>query len=236
MKNNQVKLSIMIFAIIVIVAAFSFLFFNNFSKKTESKVIAKSTPTEKSTKKDSGKENVIIFGDSITELYPVSEIYGDMPVMKSGVSGYRTQDLLDRMDEMLYKYNPSKVILLIGINDLMPNKSSENQTKIINNIEKIISEIKTNRPKAKIYLESIYPINVKMKETLAEVGDNEIIKGINKRLEKYCDYNGITFINMFDELIDSNGELDSKYTNDGIHPNTMGYARITRVLLPYITE
>ncbi len=236
MKNNQLKINISIFVIIVIVAIFSSVFFYNYFNKEESKEIAQTTPTETSKNQDLGKENIVIFGDSITELYPVQDIYGDMPVLNSGVSGYRTQDLLDRMDSMLYKYNPSKVILLIGINDLMPNKSSENQTKIINNIKKIISEIKTNRPKAKIYLESIYPINVEMKDILAEPGDNEIIKGMNKRLEKYCKSDNVTYINMFDELINSTGELDPKYTNDGIHPNTMGYAKITRVLLPYIIE
>ena len=118
MKNNQLKINISIFVIIVIVAIFSSVFFYNYFNKEESK--------ETSKNQDLGKENIVIFGDSITELYPVQDIYGDMPVLNSGVSGYRTQDLLDRMDSMLYKYNPSKVILLIGINDLMPNKSSEN--------------------------------------------------------------------------------------------------------------
>ena len=79
------------------------------------------------------KDNVVLFGDSITELYPVDEIYHDLPVMKSGVSGYKTKNLLDRMDNMLYRYNPTKVFLLIGINDLIDDRSEENQETTINN-------------------------------------------------------------------------------------------------------
>ena len=45
----------------------------------------------------------------------------------------------------------------------------------------------------------------------------------------------ITF-EAFSELVDEDGDFDAKYTNDGLHPNTMGYAKITRVLLPYVYE
>ncbi len=236
MRNNQAKILFLTIVITFLVTMSSALLIVCIVNMPESKAETKLVKDNEKKEKRIGNENVVIFGDSITELYPVSEIYGDMPVLKSGVSGYKTQDLLDRMDKMLYQYNPTKVILLIGINDFMPDKSEENQEYIIKNIKKIIAEIKKNRPMAKIYLESIYPINTELKKTLAEPGDNEIIKSINERLKEYCDTDDVVYINMFDELTDRDGELDSTYTNDGIHPNTMGYAKITRVLLPYINE
>ena len=39
---------------------------------------------------------------------------------------------------------------------------------------------------------------------------------------------------MYDELTDDDGNFDKKYTYDGLHPNTLGYAKITRILTPYI--
>ena len=68
MKNNQLKINISIFVIIVIVAIFSSVFFYNYFNKEESKEIAQTTPTETSKNQDLGKENIVIFGDSITEL------------------------------------------------------------------------------------------------------------------------------------------------------------------------
>ena len=41
---------------------------------------------------------------------------------------------------------------------------------------------------------------------------------------------------MHYELTDDDGNFSEDYTNDGIHPNALGYAKITRVLMPYIIE
>ena len=39
---------------------------------------------------------------------------------------------------------------------------------------------------------------------------------------------------MYNELIDEDGNFNKKYTYDGLHPNTLGYARISQVLSQYI--
>ena len=100
-------------------------------------------------------ENIVFFGDSITEVYKVDEFFPKRNVINSGISGDRTENLLERMDDV-YRYNPSKVFLLIGVNDLNREKSIDEITK---NIQKIINNIKANRKYTKIYIESVYPIN-----------------------------------------------------------------------------
>ena len=66
-------------------------------------------------------DNFVFLGDSITDFYPLEEYYDNLPVVNSGVSGNKTTDILTDMKERVYKYNPTKVFLLIGTNDL--NKS-----------------------------------------------------------------------------------------------------------------
>ena len=66
--------------------------------------------------------------------------------------------------------------------------------------------------------------------------NNETIQKINKEVKIYCDKNNVTYINMYDKLTDEDGNFNKKYTYDGLHPNTLGYAKITRVLTPYIFE
>ena len=75
-------------------------------------------------------ENIVFFGDSITEVYKVDEFFPKRNVINSGISGDRTENLLERMDDV-YRYNPSKVFLLIGINDLNREKSIDEITKNI---------------------------------------------------------------------------------------------------------
>jgi len=191
---------------------------------------------EKTRKDEINKyENIVFLGDSITEFYPIDEIYGDLPIIKSGIAGYRTDDLLPKLEEMVYRYNPTSVYLLIGTNDLLWNKD-EDKEKVISNIKKIVENIKNNRKKTQIYIESIYPVNVDLDTTRNMVGyrENETIIEVNKEIEKYCRENNYIYINMYDELTDEDGNLNKKYTDDGLHPNSLGYAKITRVLLPYI--
>lgn len=234
--GSKKTITIVVLSILLLISSIGFIVTLKNKNKVQIKTKVKEVYVEKQREEIEKTENIVFFGDSITELYPIEDIYGNLPVVRSGVSGFKTQDLLDRMDSMLYHYNPTKVILLIGINDFMPDKSEENQQYIIKNIKKIISEIKKHRPKAKVYLESIYPINYKMWKQSSEESDNETIKHLNEQLLEYAKKNDVVFINMFDELIDEEGKLNEKYTNDGLHPNTMGYAKITRVLVPYIYE
>lgn len=222
--------------IFFIIAIFSFTNFsvekNNIVNAKSSQTIEKIKPAEELKK----KENIVFLGDSITEIYPINKIYGDLPIIKSGVSGYKTEDILKRMDSMVYRYNPTKVILLIGTNDISKDISEENLNKTQKNIEKIINGIKKNRKNAKIYIESIYPVNRNMKIEMVSERTNEAIKQLNKKIKKYCKEDNITYINMYDELLDSDGNFDSELTYDGLHPSSLGYAKITRILLPYIYE
>ena len=219
-------IKITIVSLIIFVVTISFLENNKTSAKEKAK-----TKTDAINK----YENIVFLGDSITEFYPIDEIYGDLPIIKSGIAGYRTDDLLSKLEDMVYRYNPTSVYLLIGTNDLLWDKE-EDTKKAISNIKKIVENIKSNRKKTKIYIESIYPVNVDLDTTRNMVGyrENETIIEVNKEIEKYCRENNYIYINMYDELIDEDGNLNKKYTNDGLHPNSLGYAKITRVLLPYI--
>ena len=232
-KTKQIIINIATIVIIVILSVTILL-----NEKSKSKIVYKEKIIYKDnsirTKKEITKyENIVFLGDSITELYPIQKIFGNLPIVKSGKAGYTTQDLLDRMESMVYQYNPTSVYILIGTNDIMYD-GEEKKEKAIDNIKKIIKNIQKNRKKAKIYIESIYPVNKNMEAEMVRDRDNNVIKEINESLKNYCKENKITYINMYDELTDSNGDFDSKYTFDGLHPSELGYAKITQVRLPYI--
>lgn len=183
-------------------------------------------------------DNYLFLGDSITEQYHLDKFYEDLPVVNSGISGYTTSAILKRMNDMVYQYNPSKVFLLIGTNDLELKVSNED---IVNNIKEIVKNIKANRPYAKIYIESIYPINNSNDDKIS----NDVVNGnrrnediivINKELEKFAKEEKITYINIYDELIDDDGLLKLDYTIDGLHLTDEGYKKVTEVLMDYIKK
>ena len=181
-------------------------------------------------------DNVVFLGDSITYQYPLDEFYEDTHVVNSGVNGNQTTDILDNMYERVYRYNPSKVILLIGTNDLTNNRSDE---EILGNIKKIIIRIKENRPYAKIYVQSIYPINETMQkeaDVLEDHKTNKRISEVNKKLKEICKEEKITYIDTYSTLLDENKELKRSYAEDGLHLTALGYIKVTNVLIPYIND
>ena len=180
-------------------------------------------------------DNFLFLGDSITELYPLEEYYDNLPVVNSGISGNKTTDILNDMKTRVYQYNPTKVFLLIGTNDL--NSTDEDIVDVtFDNIKEIISEIKENRSDATIYVESVYPVNSVIENNVVTNRTNKKVKELNKKLSNYCDEEICEYINLYDDLIDEEGNLKTEYTEDGLHLNSLGYVVITRELLPYLNE
>jgi lysophospholipase L1-like esterase len=182
-----------------------------------------------------GNENYVLLGDSLTDWYPISEYFPeDTPIVNSGFAGYKTGDLLNNMDKTVYQYNPTKVFIQMGTNDL--NSSEPDIEATYNNIIKVINNVKENRPQAKIYLESIYPVNKTIENQTTEKRENTDIVELNMRLQRYCLKNDVTFLDTYQTLSDSSGNLKSEYTYDGLHLSRAGYSVLSDLLKEYIKE
>lgn len=176
------------------------------------------------------KENYVFLGDSITYGYKVDEFFDKYYVVNSGINGNTTSDILNDLEKRVYQYNPTKVFLLIGINDLKKNVESKT---IISNIDSIITSIKKNRPYTEIYLESIYPLGKTRDLKSFEHIENNTIKEINKELELLCKKKAITYINVYDTLVEDEF-INPDYTKDGVHLTDLGYYKVTKVLEEYM--
>ena len=173
-------------------------------------------------------ENIVFLGDSIFECYDLDKYFEGVNTVNSGISGNTSQDILDNMYKRVYRYNPSKVVLLIGTNDL--NKDVEPE-KVVENIGKIIDGIKKNRPYADIYVQSVYPVNRSDADKIYidSVGDrkNSTIKGMNENIKNLCEEKKVTYMNIYDVLVNEDGELELDYTTEGLHITDAGYEVIT---------
>ena len=234
-KKSNNKLILIVLVISLVVNAFFLLRVNNLDSSVDSL-----NTTIEENKKDYEKEienlkenytNYLFLGDSITDFYDLDKYYEGLPVVNSGISGNTTEDILNDMKGRVYDYNPSKVFLLIGTNDLIHDISVDD---IVSNIEKIVNEINSNEPQSEIYVESVYPVNDNLDEDMVDVRNNDDIMEINEKIKKYCEDNGYNYINMYDKLLDDDGNFNEEYTDDGLHPNSKGYEVITDELKKYL--
>ena len=184
-------------------------------------------------------DKILFLGDSITERYDLKKYFPNHNVINSGIGGNLTAGILNDLDNRVYKYKPDKVFILIGTNDIIYSDLSDKE--IANNIELIVTNIKKELPKTKIYVESIYPVNYKKNNkvynnALLTKDNNKRIKKINKLIQKICAKNKCTYIDMYDSLEIFNDTLFKYYTTDGLHINRVGYRLITIKLFKYINE
>ncbi len=175
------------------------------------------------------KNEILFIGDSITECYDFKRFFPHLNIINEGISGNTTVDILKRLNEMFKSYNPVKVFILIGTNDLelIPLTSEE----IIINIKKIVTLIKKNFKGVPIYLQSVYPVFYEIKPFSVGKRKNEDIIKINEGIKKI---EGITYINLYDDLLGSNNKLNKEFTYDGIHMSEKGYEFITKKLNKYL--
>lgn len=188
----------------------------------------------KSIEVQASKEKIVFAGDSITDFYDLGQYYqyDNKILVNSGVSGYRTTNIINKFKNLIEQHKADKLFLMIGTNDL---GGGIERDEVISNIKHIIEMTKSQSPDTKIYLESIYPIN-SSKRSSKEKRNNEDIRYINIQLKKYCEENDITYLEVYSLLADANGELKGEYTEDGLHLNSAGYDVVTNYLKSYVEE
>ena len=234
MNRNNIKKCILILIVIISIILNTVLL-SVISSQYSALNSEKNEHKEKLKSLEKAYTNYLFLGDSITEYYDLEKYFPDMPVVNSGIAGDTTDDILSDMKGRVYDYNPSKVFILIGTNDLLEDKTNE---EIFNNIKKIVDGIKENRSEAEIYIESIYPVNRSMDKRLYMVGSrqNKDIIEINKMIKDYCNEENLTYINTYDELLDDDGNLKKDYSEDGLHLSSEGYDVVTKSLEKYLNE
>ncbi len=175
------------------------------------------------------KNSVIFLGDSITDEGEWTELLDNSNIKNRGISGDTTDGVLNRLDE-IFKSQPQKVFIMIGINDLMSNKSI-NQT--LTDYKHILSSIQNQIPNTEVFIQSVLPVNNKI--TRYWQNNNNVFK-LNQKLEELAKEFQNQYIDLFSHLSDSENQLDAQYTLDGLHLNGQGYLVWKEVIEKYVIE
>jgi lysophospholipase L1-like esterase len=164
-----------------------------------------------------GSQDIIFLGDSITNRNEWTEFYKNPNIKNRGIDNDTVQGVFNRLDPIL-SGKPNKIFLMIGTNDLWNAKNDV--AALLKNYKLILGKIQKDSPNTKIYVESILPINPKM---LNSSRSNNEIQTINKELTLVSNEIKANYIDLYNLFTDQNGNLDEKYTNDGLHLNGNGY-------------
>ena len=178
--------------------------------------------------------DIIFIGDSIVEYYPLQELFGDaMTIVNRGIRGYQTRLLLENLDAHLYGDAVDQIVLLIGTNDIGKDIPMNDA---LDNLEGVIQSLNRDYPLSQIKLVSILPVNEgeEYKQTVY-IRTNEKIREWNQAYEALASaYMQVDFVPIYDSLTDSEGQLQSTYTTDGLHLSVAGYQALSDALKTYL--
>ena len=185
-----------------------------------------------------GHNKIVFIGNSIT--YGLRRWDNKLEannIVNRGISGDFTEGIQKRLDEVIY-YKPLAVFILIGINDFFRDSTVSiyvTPSYVANNIIAAAEKIKQSSPKTKIYLQTILPINT-AHNLMSRPEDirhyyyylnedytpslNQQINQTNKIIRK----NGLfEVVDLHSIFLDEEGELNLKFSDDGLHLDEVGY-------------
>ncbi|NLI71404.1 MAG: serine hydrolase [Bacteroidales bacterium] len=165
-------------------------------------------------------KDIIMLGNSLTEGGNWNELFGARNIRNRGIIGDDTKGILGRMHQVT-QGKPKKVFLLIGINDIANDVSTDS---IVSNISKIVSDIKQKSPKTKIYLQSILPINESFGRYKRLIDKTSVVVDTNRKIERLAKKQKVNYLNIYPLFLEKNSSsLRKDLTSDGLHLNKDGY-------------
>ena len=166
-------------------------------------------------------KDIVMLGNSLTEGGgDWSARLGKKNVRNRGIIGDEVMGIYDRLHQILPGH-PAKLFLLIGVNDISHNLTSDS---IVSMIRMTIERIRKESPDTKLYLQSLLPFNESFGRYKSLTGKTDMVPEVNARLEALAKEKDIAYINLFPLFTEKGTNvLRSELTGDGLHLNEDGY-------------
>lgn len=177
-------------------------------------------------------KDIVFLGNSITDGGEFAELFGNPAVKNRGINGDVIAGVRERLRQVT-DGKPSKIFLLIGINDISHNIPPAQLAK---EYAALIKEITEYSPTTKLYVQSVMPINNDFGRYKNLKGKEAAVTELNTLVKAIAADSGATFIDLTETLADTDGKLRKEFTNDGLHLTGAGYKAWTNNIKQFIEE
>ena len=180
----------------------------------------------------------VMLGDSLTEGGDWATLFKEwlpegISVVNRGIVGDDAPGIYDRLHQIL-PGNPKKIFLLVGVNDISHQITSDS---VLVDIEKVVKEIVDKCPNTKLYIQSLLPYNYDkcIYKTMNKQDKTHTIRRVNKGLRKMARKYDLKYIYLY-EYFKAPGSLhmDGQFTKDGLHINKAAYKIWANALKKYV--
>lgn len=175
-----------------------------------------------------GEEKVLLFtGSSSVRMWEdLQERFPDQKILNSGFGGSQASDLLYYLKPLILDYQPQKVFIYEGDNDLAEGKR-------IGEVIKTLREIATRLNQA---FPGIPIVFISAKPSISRWNLRKKYKRFNRKLARWTGGQPtLDFVDVWSPMLTDKTLNTSLFIEDGLHMNDSGYNIWEEVITPFIT-
>ncbi len=175
---------------------------------------------------DPSSETIVFTGSSSIRIWnDLENRFPGVQIVNTGFGGSQTSDLLYYSADLISKYNPKKVFIYEGDNDISLGKKVK---EILATTKELIAKIRIGNPKLQIVLISAKP-------SLARWKLKGKFKRLNRRFEAISKDDTLTsFVDVWNPMLDGRKVKQDIFIQDGLHMNSKGYDIWYHALKEYV--
>lgn len=173
------------------------------------------------------KYDIVFLGNSLTYNSDFQKYFPEYKILNLGVSGNTLKEMKRRIPTLLAA-NPQKIFIMAGANDLIVSSEDDFTDDYI----KLVKEIKYQLPNAKIFIQSILPMNSNAGNKRVETSK---ILETNNQLRTMAQIHNIVFVDLYRRYSDMD-TMPSKYSSDGLHLKEEAYDIWANAINDYIVK
>ena len=174
---------------------------------------------------------IVFTGSSIFQFWThLREQMAPLPVLNRAIAGTVTQDMLNRIGQLVLQYQPQIVVYYCGSNDI---SIGEDAGPIIERTKRYVRVLHESLPNTYFFYTSIQKAPEKRMRW-------NVVDAVNREMERYSrETMNVGYIDLNPVLFDGQGKLrESLFLPDGLHlrPDSTAYLEFSQIVKPILTK
>lgn len=178
---------------------------------------------------DSGweKGSAVFTGSSSVRMWKnLQEQFPDVSIINSAFGGSTADQLLLHLDKTVLRYEPSKVFIYEGDNDI---NSGQEISNIMENLDELVTKIHAKYPNTIVNLIAAKPSPSRWEKKVSYLALNDLIRQYATTHDK------VNIVNVWDIMLDDAGMPRSDiFIGDNLHMNEKGYELWKKIFTPFM--
>lgn len=181
-------------------------------------------------------QRVVLMGNSITEFWMEThpQFFTDNHLVGRGIGGQESYEMLARFRQDVLALSPIAVVINCGTNDIAENFCPYDEDITMDNI-KSMTELALHNG-ITVILSSVLPCDHFIwNRSVRNVPQK--IQSLNARIMALAEQLSLPYVDYYSSMVyNERGAINPAYSDDGVHPNALGYSVMEPLLLDQVKK